>query len=72
MRYLARVFVAGVLVPTVLSAAEPAPEGKTGLKVGTKAPAFTLRDQAGNERKLGEFYQGDGMVALVFYRSASW
>ena len=52
-------------------AADNAPEEKTGLKVGIKAPAFTLKDQAGKERSLDEFHK-QGNVALVFYRSASW
>lgn len=52
-------------------ASDPVPEGKTGLKVGEKAPAFTLKDQAGKERELAEFVK-QGKVALVFYRSASW
>jgi cytochrome oxidase Cu insertion factor (SCO1/SenC/PrrC family) len=49
----------------------PAPEEQTGLKVGTKAPKFTLKDQDGKERSLDEFL-GKGKVALVFYRSADW
>ena len=52
-------------------AADPAPEDKTGIKVGDKAPEFKLKDQAGKERALSEFLK-DGPVALVFYRSASW
>jgi cytochrome oxidase Cu insertion factor (SCO1/SenC/PrrC family) len=51
-------------------AADP-PAEKTGLKVGEKAPAFTLKDQAGTERTLAEFVK-QGKVALVFYRSAAW
>jgi hypothetical protein len=51
-------------------AADP-PAEKTGLKVGEKAPAFTLKDQAGKERALDEFVK-QGKVALVFYRSAAW
>jgi len=47
------------------------PEAKTGLRVGTKAPAFALKDQNGKERTLDEFLK-KGKVALVFYRSASW
>jgi hypothetical protein len=47
------------------------PEEKTGLKIGTKAPAFKLKDQTGKERTLDEFVK-KGKVALVFYRSASW
>jgi cytochrome oxidase Cu insertion factor (SCO1/SenC/PrrC family) len=52
-------------------AADPAPEDKTGLKVGEKAPEFRLKDQSGRERSLATLIK-DGNVALVFYRSASW
>ena len=48
-----------------------APEEQTGLKVGEKAPKFTLKDQDGNERSLDELLK-KGRVALVFYRSADW
>jgi hypothetical protein len=58
-------------VLTAVATAAPAPEEKTGLKVGEKAPEFTLKDQAGNERSLRDLLK-DGPVALVFYRSASW
>ena len=51
--------------------AKPAPEEQTGLKVGVKAPKFTLKDQEGKERSLDELLQ-KGKVALVFYRSAGW
>lgn len=50
---------------------KPASEEQTGLKVGAKAPTFTLMDQAGKKRSLDEFL-GKGKVALVFYRSADW
>ncbi len=50
---------------------KPAPEEQPGLKVGAKAPKFTLKDQEGKERSLDEFL-GKGKVALVFYRSADW
>lgn len=63
-----------LLAATTLSAQErgkPAPEELTGLKVGAKAPRFTLKDQAGQDRPLDEFL-GKGKVALVFYRSADW
>ena len=50
---------------------KPAPEELTGLKVGAKAPNFTLKDQEGKERSLDEFLK-KGKVALVFYRSADW
>jgi len=60
-----------VLGAGVVSAADPAPEVKTGIKVGEKAPEFKLKDQAGEERTLSVLLK-DGPVALVFYRSASW
>ena len=50
---------------------KPAPEEQTGLKVGAKAPKFTLKDQDGKERSLDELLK-KGKVALVFYRSADW
>ena len=50
---------------------KPAPEEQTGLRVGTKAAKFTLKDQSGKERSLDEFL-AKGKVALVFYRSAAW
>jgi cytochrome oxidase Cu insertion factor (SCO1/SenC/PrrC family) len=65
------------LAPIVLAlagggwATDKAPEEQTGLKVGTKAPTFTLKDQNGKERTLDEFLK-KGKVALVFYRSAGW
>jgi cytochrome oxidase Cu insertion factor (SCO1/SenC/PrrC family) len=52
-------------------AAAQAPAEKTGLPIGARAPAFTLKDQHGKERTLAEFLQ-KGKVALVFYRSAGW
>jgi peroxiredoxin len=52
-------------------AADKAPDDKTGLAVGAKAPAFTLKDQDGKERTLDKFLK-KGPVALVFYRSAGW
>jgi cytochrome oxidase Cu insertion factor (SCO1/SenC/PrrC family) len=52
-------------------AAEQAPDEEPGIKVGAKAPTFTLMDQTGKERSLDEFLKA-GKVALVFYRSAGW
>jgi peroxiredoxin len=57
-------------VPLERAAGAPLEE-QPGLKVGDKAPPFTLLDQTGKERSLGEFL-GRGRVAIVFYRSASW
>jgi peroxiredoxin len=55
----------------IAHAAKPAPEEKTGLKVGEKAPDFKLKDQTGTQRSLAALLE-DGNVALVFYRSAGW
>jgi len=63
-------FVLLLTVPPA-SAAEPPIVGKTGLKVGEKAPAFRLKDQDGKERTLEEFTK-KGTVAIVFHRSAGW
>ncbi len=41
------------------------------LKVGDKAPSFTLKDQNGNPISLDALL-AKGNVALVFFRSASW
>ena len=72
MRILcAPVLAAGLLLSAGAAAADPAPEEKTGLKVGEKSPAFKLKDQNGKERSLEEFVK-QGKVALVFYRSADW
>jgi cytochrome oxidase Cu insertion factor (SCO1/SenC/PrrC family) len=51
--------------------AAPAPEEKTGLKIGEKAPEFALKNQGGKEVALKDLLK-DGPVALVFFRSASW
>ena len=65
------VLAVGLTLAANVRAADPAPDEKTGLKVGEKAPAFKLKDQNGKERALEEFVK-EGKVALVFYRSASW
>jgi cytochrome oxidase Cu insertion factor (SCO1/SenC/PrrC family) len=70
MRYL-RVMACWLFLAGVALAAEPAPESKTGLKVGEKAPEFKLKDQAGQEQSLTELLKTKP-VAIVFYRSASW
>jgi cytochrome oxidase Cu insertion factor (SCO1/SenC/PrrC family) len=49
---------------------EAAPE-KTGLAVGQKAPAFTLKDQNGQDIALAALLR-QGAVAVVFHRSADW
>ena len=74
VRSMAMVLVLSLSPATELGAqgqARPAPEEQSGLKVGEKAPRFTLKDQSGRERSLDEFL-AKGRVALVFYRSANW
>lgn len=57
-----------LLLGAALHAAQnPAP----GLPVGAAAPAFTLKNSAGNDVSLAALLRG-GPVALVFYRSADW
>jgi cytochrome oxidase Cu insertion factor (SCO1/SenC/PrrC family) len=68
-RYLAAAVAAGIFLGTAVAA--PPAEEKTGLKVGTKAPEFTLKDQEGKDRALKDLVK-DGPVALVFFRSAAW
>ena len=50
---------------------KPASDEQPGLKVGEKAPKFTLKDQEGKERSLDDLLK-KGKVGLVFYRSADW
>lgn len=71
MRYFMPLLVGIGLCLFAVNAAGDPPEDQTGLKVGTKAPAFTLKDSSGKERTLDEFLK-KGNVALVFYRSARW
>lgn len=73
MRRIVIVAVAGLLcLAPFVSAQDVAPPEKSGLKIGEKAPAFKLKDQAGKERNLGDLSNDADYVALVFYRSASW
>ena len=44
---------------------------RTGPKVGEKVPGFSLSDQYGKSRTLGELMGPDGLL-LVFSRSAHW
>lgn len=49
-----------------------APAGElAGLKVGGQAPAFDLKNQAGQSIQLARLLE-QGPVAVVFYRSADW
>ena len=73
IRAMAAALVLAFFASTVQAQAKgkPAPEEQTGLKVGAKAPRFTLKDQDGKERSLDDLLK-KGKVALVFYRSADW
>jgi peroxiredoxin len=42
-----------------------------GLEVGQKAPAFSARDQFGEEQTL-ETLKGPKGTVLLFFRSADW
>jgi cytochrome oxidase Cu insertion factor (SCO1/SenC/PrrC family) len=70
-----RLRIGAVTLVGLLALASPglgsAPQEDTGLEIGVKAPEFTLKDQSGEERSLGDFLV-KGKVALVFYRSADW
>ena len=74
-RALAMAATLAALVAPLLGAQQekgkPAPEAMTGMKVGEKAPSFTLKDQDGKDRSLDELLK-EGKVALVFTRSADW
>jgi len=41
------------------------------IKIGVKAPDFSLKDSSGKEQKLTDHLK-KGPVALVFYRSGDW
>jgi hypothetical protein len=72
IRFVALVAAVVLAAPAlVLGQGKPAPEQKTGLNVGEKAPTFRLKDQQATVRSLDEFLK-KGKVALVFYRSADW
>ena len=70
-RLIATWVAAGLLMAANAHAAEPAAPEQTGLAVGAKAPAFTLKDQTDRDVAL-ETLLKKGPVALVFYRSAAW
>ena len=69
--------VLAALVATALFAGgtfaqdEWAPEEITGIKVGEKAPDFTLTNFDGTKYTLSDLTK-KGTVALTFFRSANW
>jgi len=73
MRFISGAGLVAGLLTAMLAVASAAKgdDDQTGLKLGSNAPAFTLKDQDGQPRSLDEFLK-KGKVALVFYRSANW
>lgn len=65
------VAVLGLVAMASSSEAQYADEALTGIKVGEKAPDFTLKDQNGNDQTLSKLLENGPMV-LFFNRSASW
>ena len=63
--------LAAALLSTSLGAAEQSSAEEVGLRIGQRAPAFTLKDQTGKEVSLDALLK-KGPVALVFFRSADW
>ncbi len=71
MRSLLCLSLAGLLWAVSGAAQEEPPKPEVGLKIGTRAPMFKLKDQNGKEVSLENLLK-KGPVAVVFYRSASW
>jgi len=63
--------VSGGAVPFEEAAARAQPVDEPGLRVGDRAPDFTLLDQESREVTLASLVE-DGPVALVFTRSLDW
>lgn len=67
----AHLWLLGTLLCVGSIAAAETPPAEFGIRVGTPAPSFTLKDQNGKEVSLKGLLK-NGPVALVFYRSADW
>lgn len=66
------VLAAFAMVSTgALAQDKEASDEMTGIKIGEKAPDFTLTNVDGTEKKLSDLVK-QGTVALVFFRSANW
>jgi hypothetical protein len=65
------VTVTGTLEGTTLHATSLKLHTSIGLAVGQKAPAFSARDQFGQEQTLNALKGPNGTV-LLFFRSADW
>lgn len=65
------VAILGLVAMASSSEAQYADEALTGIKVGEKAPDFTLKDQNGSDQTLSKILE-NGPVVLYFNRSAEW
>jgi peroxiredoxin len=63
--------LAAALLAAHVEAAEEAPPAEIGLRIGERAPNFTLQDQNSREVSLESLLK-KGPVAVVFIRSADW
>lgn len=68
----AALLVALSLSAGAFAAGEEALEEMTGIKVGEKAPDFSLKDINGKEHSLSGLLKQEDTVALVFFRSSNW
>ncbi len=70
--------IVGVVMACMLAGCAAESDRDLGLPVGAKAPDFRLVDQTGTARSLGSLLeqgklaQGQGKLAILFYRSADW
>ena len=74
MREFGRLRAAGQPIPAELQArhVNATNDGyATGPELGERVPDFTLPDQHGNSRSLGNLAGPNGLL-LVFHRSADW
>jgi len=70
--YSLRKIVAAVSLCTIIGVGASANTTQdVGLRVGDKAPSFSLKDQNGNDVSLDSLIK-KGPVALLFFRSADW
>lgn len=68
---LAAFFVLAAISTGAIAQDERAPDEMTGIKVGEKAPDFTLKNFDGTEHALSDLLK-EAPVAIVFFRSANW
>jgi cytochrome oxidase Cu insertion factor (SCO1/SenC/PrrC family) len=74
VRHTATILLFGALISANAqepSTTRPAAPRSVGMKVGSIAPAFTLRDQFGREQT-NQSLKGPYGTILLFFRSADW